>query len=765
MSWQALQYIEIDIPYCVLSYGVAPCTAAIGVTGDAKCFNAKATCQDTANFNPADVTLRFVVPSAGHPRDIDALPYLKSLEFTPATIAPGENLGTRATLKVTFSDHKHADAGAGFDKYHATRGYDPYERGSFWPRFRARHPSLRGRALRTLNGFVGDALVDMETRHFYIESFEGPAPDGTFTIVAKDGLKFLDGDRAVAPALSSGFLVADITAVATTFTLSPAGIGNTEYPVSGIGCIGGKEVVSFTRSADAITMVRARYNTVATTHKAQDRFQLCLELIEQDPADIIFVLVRDYTDLPAVQVIPLTQWRIETQAHLNRVYSGLIVEPTSVKKLVDELIEQCGLVVWYDDLAKALRLQVLRAITTDADTFSEANVLKGTFAFTDQPDKRVSRVIVYFGQVDPTKRVDDKDNYRSSAEAVDEDAEVDWGGVSLRTIFARWIPQFGRTNADRLGEIVLGRYLNAPRKFAYQVLRTSVDRPELGGGYQLNHRALQDASGALADVPIQVTRLKPDPARWHVDAEEMRFDAPPEDPDTRAIIFDFDANNVNARTIFESLYGEPAADVTVNISILTGVSIGSLSTALPALDIGEWPAGVTINVENNGTVQGKGGRGADGAAPLNQPGNPGEAGGTALKTTRPINLTNADGSILGGGGGGGGGASGSAGSGGGGGAGNAPGLGGNPGGLGANPGAPGTDTDGGLGGAAPSGGGLSGGAGGDGGDPGQPGNPGSAHAPPFRAGGSLGAAGNAIDGNSHVTFVGDDGDIRGPQIN
>lgn len=52
------------------------------------------------------------------------------------------------------------------------------------------------------------------TRYFVVDSFDGPTPEGKYTIIAKDVLKFADGDRSQAPDLSNGFLAADITASA-----------------------------------------------------------------------------------------------------------------------------------------------------------------------------------------------------------------------------------------------------------------------------------------------------------------------------------------------------------------------------------------------------------------------------------------------------------------------------------------------------------------------------------------------------------------------
>src|SRR5262245_3934780 len=143
---EALQYVEIDIDHCMLTYGVLPCTASLTnspPTGTRKCFNTLATCQDRANFTNEGLTLRFAVPTDYLPNDIEAIPSIKTISFDPATVSLGTNLGQRASITVTFTDHRHSDTG--LDKYLADRAYYPYSQGTFFGKFRARVPFLRGR--------------------------------------------------------------------------------------------------------------------------------------------------------------------------------------------------------------------------------------------------------------------------------------------------------------------------------------------------------------------------------------------------------------------------------------------------------------------------------------------------------------------------------------------------------------------------------------------------------------------------------------------
>lgn len=963
---ELLTYVELDVPVCTRTYGVAPCTAAVGVTGDAKCYNTRATCQDRANLSETEVTLRFAVETAALPASIDAISCIREIEFSPAAISLGEKLGQRASLTVTLGDMQHSDTGPAGDPYIADRDYTPWDQGTFWGKFRARHRYLRGRALRLVTGEVGQTLAEMDTRHYLIESTDGPTIDGTFRIIAKDILKLADGDRAQAPRLSAGFLVADITAAATSLTLSPSGIGDAEYPLEGWVCIGGKEVAQFRRwqtvvvpetdndanvvslihfesalkddgaggiakswsisgsaalstadkkfgskslacsgggiavadstdwtfgsgdftvefwfrrtatgpgllfgqgtigaasigagfisaqnfitiyannstlfgggavitdsnwhhfalvrngstwrtyldgavnssttssitvndlsgqfcigkfgddigagftgyidevriskgiarytgaftprstafpttyadvsTGDAVTLLaRGVLGTAAQAHSAQDRVQVALRYAAQDPADIIADLLETYAGVPS-DSIPLASWRAETADFLGRLYTATIVDPTAVATLVSELIEQAALAMWWDDSARQVRLQVLRGILTTAARYDDDLVLASTLQVAEQPDKRISRVQTYFGQINPTRPLSDTDNYRSSVETVDADAETDYGAAAIKRILSRWIPAIGRTTAERLNAKQLARFRDPPRRFSFALLRGSAEVvPAMGGGYRLGSWVLQDASGAPSDVPIQVTRLRPTGPEIGVDAEEVLWSTPDDEVGERLIVVDVDSYNVNLRTAHDSLFPAAASGDTVKCRVAAGVIVGSTSTGAPALDIGSWPAGVTIELHLDGRIQGAGGNG--GTRPGTGAGAP---GGPALYTRQAVAVTyGADAEIWGGGGGG------AAGflmadgriEGGGGGAGSVPG--------GPGPYAyPGTTEAGGSGGYL---GGFGGGAGG---------GPGLGGSNGFGSFG--GAAGTAVDGISYVTVAAGSADIRGATVN
>jgi len=595
---KVLSYVEIDVDRCSLVYGSAPCTASIPTTGDQKCWNSLGTCQDRANFATVATTIRFCMPADYRSQDIEAWPNIANITFQPAILSLGKDLGTRSSLKVTFEEHPWADTGPLYDKYLADRTYDPWEQGTFWAKLRARNPFMRGRAMRWIQGTDDQAIADMDTRHFLIESFDGPDDSGRFTIIAKDALKMADGDRAQAPLLSPGRLNANITDVATSATLAPTGIGDTDYPASGYLNIGGKEIVSFTRSSDTLTITRAQFNTDAVAHTAGDRLQLCLYYSAEDPADIVEDLLTTYAGVDA-GLITIAAWQAESAAFYRRVNTRLIAEPTPVKMLLSELIEQCGLAIWWDDLDEQIRFQVLRAVSTSAELYDDDNIVEGSLRVREQPEKRISQVWTRFGQFNPLKSADAADNYRSSVRTVDLDAELDEGQKAIKEIFSAWIPFGGLTAATRVNDIQLGRFLTAPRHFTWQVYRWGSATPTMGEGVQIEGMVLQDATGARETVPVQITRIEPREDVYIVEAEEMLFvNIDTEDLDTRTIIIDANTYDVNLRTMHDALFPALDGGEIVTCIINSGVIVGSTSISTPAFDLGSWP---TTSVTGNRT--------------------------------------------------------------------------------------------------------------------------------------------------------------------
>lgn len=666
-----------------------------------------------------------------------AIPALENVSVTPGVVDPGVSMGQRASIRIAFKDFRYPLEGT------------DYASGTFFGKLRARRKSLQGLPLRIIRGVVGQDIGDMPTEHYVIESLSRSADD-VVSIVAKDLLKLADGDRAQAPAVSRGRLAAAIDSDDTEVDLAPAGIGD-EYPESGKLALGGSEIVTFTRDGDTLTIVRSQSGTEATDHDEEEVAQLVLEYDAESPADIVYDLLTNYTDIDP-DWCPLDEWKADIDTYIGRLYSAEIADPTPVKKLVDELIEQTGLVMWWDAIAREIKLKSLRPVT-GGRVVNTDEIVAGTFNFAEQPSKRVSEVWTYFALRNPLAKLDDPQNYRSVSVLIDPEAETEYGQQAIRKVYSRWIAIDNRSAADRLNTLLLSRYRDPPRKFSFDLSLSSA-APGLGDGVRLGHWSLQDEDGELVTAPAQITSIRRDEDGYSCDAEEMLFT---ETEGDRVVIIDSNRLNVNLRDLYDQFYLPPSGSETVTFIISAGVFVGTpwMNANPPrdndrAIDVGDWPEEPELLLINNGNIIAGGGTGKDARQATGLT----ISGATGLYTRVPITVEN-NGIIAGGGGGGGRGTT----FGGGGGGGfsmNA---------LGVQNFAPGGPNSNGAvtaqpgslftGGAA---GGAGAGAGGDLGEPGVDGNTGLGDP------GTGGAAGIAVDGDDLVTFS-IEGDIRGPRVN
>lgn len=751
MTATALEFFEVILKPCTRTYGVAPCAAAIGSTGSYKCYNSPATCQDAAHFSAGEQLVRWASASGDLPMDADAIPSLKGLQVRPQKLNPGESLGIRESVTASFGDHPHNDVG--FDKYLASRDFNAYTKGTFWRKFYARWPNLKGLECRTVRGFSNQNIEDMERRYYIVDSTNGPDNSGNFSITAKDVLTFLDGDKAQAPKLSPGLLVADLTDVGTTLTLTPPGIGNLSYPASGLASIG-DEVVTFTRSADVVTLTgRGLRGSKQDAHDLGSTFQISLNYTAEEPSYIFNDLISNFTDTPA-DYLDYAAWSAETSANIGRLYSGSVMKPTAVKKLAEELIAQVGLIVHTDTRAKKIALQALRNVAP-LTQWDDNVFLKGSITGSIDQESRVTEVLFYYGQKNPLKKIDEDENYQAILNTVYSNAQdaLEGAPAAIQKIYSRWITVGNRPAAIAISQLMVGRYGRAPKNISFSLPKTIEPLP--AKTVSISSRVFEDSQGDVAPaVPYLITRVESRLTEYVVQAEQINVPLiAPGGP--RIVYVDTSAFNINLKDLHDAIYLPATSGDEVVFIFSEGVTIGSTSTGAFAATNGGWPSGVDVSLDfRGGVIEGAGGQGGFAWLATMHGGNgPAFSGGKAFYTASPVTLINPK--IWGGGGGG---SYGTAPLGGrsygGGGAGYAPGMGGSEGYQGVAGLGNGTKTAGGHGGKVNGDGGGVGG--GDGGGPGLPGV-----SVGFAVGG---AAGTAIDGISQCTITGTN-DIRGPQIN
>ena len=667
---EVIQLVEIDQNQCSRIYGdgvgTSPstgCQAQLGTTGAHKCFNTLASCQDSANYLAGTLTLRFGPAQRDLARYYDnVIPALQSIRTSPGSInlaGMDRNqgaFGQRESVTIVFDDLLHSDLQV--DKYRLERatgaaqsdsvGYDPHGQGTFWGKWLARNPYFSAYALRVYDGFLGDAIASMRVRNYVMDSVTGPN-NGKASVVAKDLFSRVESRKAMAPAPSDGYLQAAITSSDTSATLLPAGIGNSEYPASGHARIG-DEVVSFTRSGDVLTLTRAQLNTTADSHDGEDAVQLVLEYSAELAVDIVYDLLINYTMVdPAT--IDKTAWDTAA-ATITNLYTAYITEPTAVKDLIGELEEQGGFTLWPDVTTGTITFKALQSLSPAFTVDDDAWIVAGSLKTKRLVNSRVSEVWMYYGQVDPTKSLDERTNFRSRYVNADLSAETNYGAAAIREIFSRWIPQFGRLSAQAAAVRILEMFVNPPMEADFRVPASKSSLLDLNTFFSLETADVQDETGTVASTTHAIVELERDESEISVRSQEIHVTT--QDPTApRVIYLESNAFNIALRTVHDSLYPAPTGIEDVTFVIEAGVDLGSTSTGSPAVRTGTWN-GVVPKIINHGRIQGKAGAGGHGCDDQGHSSAGGD-GGDAILAEDYIDIDNTDGEIWGGGGGGGGG--------------------------------------------------------------------------------------------------------------
>lgn len=550
------------------------------------CFNTRATCQVPDVYDLGELPIKFCKNQQELPRGEYHIPMVASSRITPGSINPGGSdanvsaMGKRATINVTFKDAAHSDLLV--DPYRDTRSYDPKEQGTFWTKWRARNPYYMHRELVYESGYLLDgAVVDSIERTFFVTGFSGPDASGNVTISGHDVLTLAANDKAKAPFVSTGKSDADLTAAVTSITLTPTGIGDLEYDASGYVRIG-KEVMSFTRAGDVLTVVRGQYGTEATTHKENDSVQQCLVYTSAAPADILYELLNTYAGVPA-SFLDKTQWDAEQLDYLPRLYSTIITEPEGVNKLVAEMCQQMYFTTWFDERESLVKMRAVRPAENDTiyELNDDLNLVEDSIQWTDKADELITQVWVYYGQINPTEKLDQGDNYAALDVIADPTSEAaDRNNLSrIKVVYSRWIDSANGAAAIDLGNRILARYGSAPRECTFKL--DAKDRDVwLADFVRLTNRLRTDFYGNQVPVNMQVFEAQESVAGTTFTIKAKEYVAAltdgdeVQDPNVRNIIISADQLNVNLRTLHDSQYAAPTGTETVTCIIRSGVTIG-----------------------------------------------------------------------------------------------------------------------------------------------------------------------------------------------
>lgn len=647
-SREHIYIVEIDGKYCANTFSVSPCTAT-APTGQ-ECYNTLVTCQDLPNYIEEGLTYRFCEPVSPHPIGLNGvLPIVSSVSMTPAEINPGGGLGVRSSLSITFDDPPYHDIG--IDKYVDTRDYIATDQGSYWTKWRARNPYYQGQIVRVISAYLENNEYKAENgqiRYYILESVD--VSNGRCTIRAKDPLKALADDRIKIPAASTGVLAADITNSQTSFDVSPVGAG-AQY--SGFTYVRvDSEVMEVTDvTGDTLTVVRGQYNTQAEEHDADATVQVCkwyngipLDEILVDIVQTAFPPTPPATYHPFVDI---NQWQSEVDNFLPGNYTALITEPTGASKLLSELGESIPHSLYWDERFSKIYIKAIRGPDSTGTTVTEDGDIIGDLRVKDMQDMRKSTIYVYFGQIDPTEKLDETRNYRQLYVREDTDSVDRYGSRRVKEIFSRWILNINKAAAIRSATRWGRRFADAPRQFEFP-LAPKDSGLWAGDPCFISHRQVVAPSGAIDPAAAQITSVREvgDTFRYvaleHLYGQQLPDD---EEPGVNDVVLSGELFNIDLLSIYEATVGTPDGTTQARFIVESNATIGSQAFDNPSVATGTWPSGATVTLINNGVIAGAGGKGGEGSVSDHTD------GGDAISLDYAISLDNQG--LIGGGGGGG----------------------------------------------------------------------------------------------------------------
>lgn len=502
--------VEMRPRRCALTYGEGACPAVLGVTGAAKCYNTRKTCQAIEAFDEFTQALQFSDNVDDVPPHWNIIPSLRGVNVKPTKLnvaglsASAGALGLRATVSLTFADHPDGDTLT--DPYVAERGYDPSSQGTFWGKWLARNDDWQDIEITVLDGVAGQPLEDFTSRTYLFESVDGPDASGTVTVTGRDILSRADDRKAQAPRPSTGTLLAAINASAGTITLT--GALATDYPAPGAVRIG-REIITFTGSSfsSGITTLtgcsRGQHGTTAASHAAEATAQTCLVYTDWPPHEIITNLLTVHAGIPSIW-IPFGEWSAEADRWLQpyNELSAVISQPTGVTTLLGELAESCMLYLWVDEKAQRIRLRAVRPPEGGVRPLTdEGHILAGSMSRTTDMDQQVSACEVYHGLIDPTENVDEPRNYQAVRLVVGEQ----FGLPRVRRIFSRWLKT--GLQASLTAQTLLRQASAIPVTVGLRVGFKDMDI-QTGDVVRLATRIVQDAEGRPLEALYQVIEAR-----------------------------------------------------------------------------------------------------------------------------------------------------------------------------------------------------------------------------------------------------------------
>jgi hypothetical protein len=522
---EPFERVTVYLDQCEHAFSVSPCTA----TGES-CFNSWETCRDRSNYSRLDKPISFCTATAAIPKNITDIPFLSSGRRGAVNERSGEpdpmrGMGRRGSITVSLIDAVHDDVG--IDPYVSQRAYDPMERGTFYPRLKARFPFWKSRVIEWESGYLdpGDGLYyagNFQKKTFIIDSVSNSR--GRWNISAKDPLRLADDKLSKCPRPSRGTLAEAFIEGATPTTIDIATPDPTEYAFESFETFSavriGKQVFKYTGTTPITGGVRLTgvtrtldddYTTESVEHDIGNEVQKCVWFRAMPSVEVVKILMVDFAGVQNAWV-PYADWLVDyTTWQAGFTLTRLITEPEGVKTAIEEIIQQSGTwAYWWEPVTAKILWSPIRPpdIGETYPALSDRDsIVADSITRKDEPENLINEYYILFGQRDPTKKKDDVSNYRSGILEVNQDSQSanEDGEIKTEIIYGRWHTSSSKANFLSIVATMIKTSAGIPFTVEFE-LHKKDDSIKTADFVTMESLAILNEFGSPADVRLRVVR-------------------------------------------------------------------------------------------------------------------------------------------------------------------------------------------------------------------------------------------------------------------
>ncbi len=414
---------------------------------------------------------------------------VQSVKVAPTRKSTGSGVGSRALYNIKLNDTV-ADDGVG----------------TVLGRLLGANPFYRRRQIDIYVGYLTDVfdISNFQKRTYFIDNISALNDTNTITINTIDPLESLNDRRSTVPLVSFANLSVAINAVFT----GSINIGDTtNFDVAGGHCLIDKEMVSylFVSATNINITARGTVGTTADDHSINRSVKNSYVRSITNVVDLIRDIILDFTDVnPAF--IPNAQWNAERDDFLATEDMTLVV-PTSksVKTIVNQLCEQAGVSIWWDERVSEIPLKSdVPALFPEFFLTTEQNILDTGHKQTQDMRKLVTRVIYHFNKIDKAGS-DDAENYADTLETIDSQNETDLQEQGIIEIFGSYTLNSG--TAVKVSSRLITRRKRGAKEVFWNLDPKDGD-VWTGNDVRMTSDLFQNASGEDTPFLIEVVEVK-----------------------------------------------------------------------------------------------------------------------------------------------------------------------------------------------------------------------------------------------------------------